>query len=114
MTVGFSGGAELQKPSRDGRTAVLETHALLDQLELRFRIDELHLTERVSEDTLEVVHASIAMTELLFQRRPGDKGSLAVLDPVQALREPGVNVERHGIVREASHGRFIERYRVLH
>lgn len=35
------------------------------------------------------------------------KGCLAVLDAVQALREPGVDVERHGIVREASHGRFI-------
>jgi len=63
---------------------------------------------------LEIIHATVALPELILDRNPRHEGGLGRLNAMQTLGEPGVDVQRHRVMRQADHRSLVNRYRVLH
>ena len=68
----------------------------------------MHNHEGVSKYPVEISHAFVMVPKLLFERYPGDE--LRLFEPVQALREPGIDVEGHRGVRQRAHRALVERH----
>jgi len=60
-----------------------------------------------------MVHPDKFRSELVLERGPGNEMGLTAWYPVEALCEPGVEVQSHGRMREASKRPFVERYGVF-
>ena len=66
--------------------------------------------EGMAEDLAELEHCTIVPAELVPERHPGDALRPAGVDAVEALGEPGVDVEGHGVVREGGDRPLVERH----
>ena len=53
------------------------------------------MVQGLEETAAEVADAGEALPELFMERIPGDELRLSGGDPVQPLRQPGVDVEGH-------------------
>ena len=60
------------------------------------------------EYLLELEHVAVIPAELLLDERPCDELRLAGRNAVQALGEPGVDIEAHGRMGQAGDGAFVE------
>ena len=94
--------------------ALEQAHALPVQRIAGVLVDGGDLREGPPEDALEVVHAPVALPELLLEGHPGHEGRALRVHAVEPLREPGVDVEGHGVVRQPRDGLLVERHGVLH
>ena len=106
---------ERKQPFVDRRPAVLEFHATAIEVKLGLRIDNFHLPQGLAVDAFEIIHAAVAVAEVFLEAGPGhEHPALLRVDTVQPLRKPGVDIERHGVVRKSRHGDLIERDSVFH
>lgn len=94
------------KAALDRGLTVLQGHAFAIDLKAGIVVLRMDNRERMSEDSLEIVHSIIMVPKLLFECYPGDE--LWLFDPVQALRKPCIHVEGHRGVGQRTHRAFIE------
>src|SRR5208282_1345593 len=93
----------------------MQRHPSVRKVKFRFRINGLHLFERALKYSAELADLSVAVTELLVQPGPGNAHpALGLVHSMQTLSKPGVNIERHGVMRQARDGCLIEWHRMLH
>jgi len=67
-------------------------------LNLGLRVTAKNLEHRGTEDGFEIVHPTVAFSKLPLDRRPRDELWLLMRHSMQALCEPGVDVQSHGRV----------------
>ncbi len=72
-----------------------------------------HHAEGLPEDLSEFPNSAVVPAELLLDGCPRDKLRSAWIDAVEPLGEPGVDVERHGRLRQGSYGALIKRNSML-
>jgi len=97
--LGFSGFGDKTHAGFDGRRTVAQRHAVVVQFEACAPVLAQHRVKRLAEHPLEIVHPAIVPAELILERQSRDESRLGRIYPVQALRKPCVDVERHGTVR---------------
>src|SRR3954466_3622167 len=101
----------LDGPRQNGRRGWVQHQAVVRDLDLGFRVDPKRQFEVRHEASAEDIHATNAHAELAFCRRPGHRGRL--VQGVQAVGKPAVNVNRLAVVRDSPYGGVLKRYGVL-
>ena len=87
----------------------MQGHATLVEAEAGALVLAGYQVQGLAEDLAELEHAAVVPAELLFEGFPGDAVRPAGLDAVQALRQPGVEVERQAGLGEGGDGALVER-----
>ncbi|HLM42019.1 MAG TPA: hypothetical protein VK434_20775, partial [Microvirga sp.] len=69
----------------------------------------MNLMQEAEEELPELPDASIALPELLMQRRPRHELRSSIRNAVKALGEPAVHIERYRRVGERGDSSLVER-----
>ena len=77
----------------------VEEKPLPVHVDLGGRIDHMDLPQRFHEDRPEFPQPLVVRPELRFEHRPGDELAVWFGNAVQALRQPGIDIEGHSRVR---------------
>ena len=93
-------GVYRDKAFGDWRRAIAGGHALFAEFDTSGLIAGEHFGQGVAKFALEIEHLPVIRAELFPQSCPGDKGGFSDVDSMQALGQPGIDIEPHSCLRQ--------------
>jgi hypothetical protein len=96
------GPGDDRDPAFHRRRAVPQRQPAFVRLEAGGPVLGVHRAQRALEYPPEIPDPVVVPAKLRLKHRPGDEGRLTGIDPVKPLRQPGVDIERCGVVRSIS------------